>query len=107
MCKSLLEYVDRASSESFKNMTGTFTWECRYFNQSLSDGNCLIHSSMDILIWDLGNAFLGKSSKESLEGSNTSVTGGKHIIKHNLKSSYITLFVETQIIEFLVNPLDK
>jgi hypothetical protein len=66
MCKSLLEYVDRAPSEPFKNMTGTFTWECRNFGQSLSGSNYLLNSSPDILIWDLGNAFFGKSFKESM-----------------------------------------
>jgi hypothetical protein len=66
MCKSLPENNNRAPSEPFKNMTGTFTWERRYFGQSFSDGNDLLRSSTDILIWDLGNAIFGKSFKESV-----------------------------------------
>ncbi len=77
MCKSLTENDNRAPSEPFKNMTGTFTWERRYFGQSLSDGNDLLRSSTDILIWDLGNAIFGKSFKESLEGCNNSVAYGE------------------------------
>jgi hypothetical protein len=61
MCKSLPENDNRAPSEPFKNMIGTFTWERRYFSQSFSDGNDLLRGSMDILIWDLGNAIFGKT----------------------------------------------
>jgi hypothetical protein len=50
MCKSLPENNNRASSEPFKNMTCTFTWERIYFSQSFSDGNDLLRSSTDILI---------------------------------------------------------
>jgi hypothetical protein len=44
-------------------MKGTFTWERRYLGQSFGDGNDLLRSSTDILIWDLGNAIFGKSLK--------------------------------------------
>jgi hypothetical protein len=106
MCKSVLEYADRALSEPFKYMMGTFTWECRYSSQSLSYGNYLLRSSTDILIWDFGDAFLGKSFKKSLEGSKNSVTDGRHFIKCILKISTTTLFVEIQLIK-LINSLDK
>ena len=79
MCKSLPENDNRAPSEPFKNMMGTFTWERRYFGQSFGDGNDLLGSSTDILIWDLGNAIFGKSLKESLEDCSNSVTDGEHM----------------------------
>ncbi len=88
-------------------MTGTFTWERRYFSQSFSDGNDLLCSSTDILIWDLDNAFFGKSFKESLEGCNNSVTDGEHFIKYNLDLSHATLFLEIQLIELLVNSIKE
>ena len=75
MCKSLPENDNRAPSEPFKNMMGTFTWERRYFDQSFA--TAMICS--DILIWDLGNAIFGKSLKESLEGCSNSVTDGEHM----------------------------
>ena len=81
MCKSLPENDNRgAPSEPFKNMTGTFSRERRYFGQSFGDGNDLLHINTDILIWDLGNAIFGKSFKESLEGCNNSVTDGEDFI---------------------------
>ncbi len=88
-------------------MTGTFTWEHRYFGQSLSNGNDLLRSSTDILIWDLGNAIFGKSFKESLEGCNNSVAYGEHFIKCNLDVSHTTLFIEIQLIKLLVNSINE
>ena len=88
MCKSLPENDNRAPSEPFKNMTGTFSRERRYFGQSFSDGNNLLRINTDILIWDLSNAIFGKSLKESLEGCNNSVTDGEHFIKCNLDVSH-------------------
>ena len=88
MCKSLPENDNRAPSEPFKNMTGTFSRERRYFGQSFSDGNNLLRINTDILIWDLSNAIFGKSLKESLEGSNNSVTDGEQFIKCNLDVSH-------------------
>jgi hypothetical protein len=88
MCKSLPENGNRAPSEPFKNMTGAFTWERRYFGQSFGDGNDLLRNSTDILIWDLGNAIFGKSFKESLEGCNINVAYGEHLIKCNLDMSH-------------------
>ncbi len=99
MCKSL--------PENDKNVTGTFTWEHRYFGQSFSDGNDLLRISTDILIWDLGNAIFGKSFKESLEDCNNSVTDGEHFIKCNLFVRYSTLFLEIQLIELLVDSIDE
>jgi hypothetical protein len=107
MCKGLPENALRAPSEPFKNMTVTFTWERKYFGQSLSDGNNLVRSSTDILIWDLGNAIFGKSFKESLEGCNISVAYGEHFIKCNLDISYTTLFVEIQLIKLLVDSINE
>jgi len=107
MCKSLLENDNRAPSEPFKNMMGTFTWERRYFSPTFSDGNDLLHISTDIFIWDLGNAIFGKSLKESLEGCNNSVTDGEHFIKCNLDVSHSTLFVEIQLIELLGDSIDE
>jgi hypothetical protein len=107
MCKSLPENDNRAPSEPFKYMTGTFTWERRYFGQSFGDSNDLLCSSTDILIWDLGNAILGRSFKESLEGCNNNVAYGEHIIKCNLDISYTTLFVEIQLIELLVDSINE
>ena len=88
-------------------MTGTFTWERRYFGQLLCDCNDLLRSTTDILLRDLGNAFLGKSLKESLEGSNNSIANGKHFIKRNLEISHATLFVEVQLIKLLVDSINK
>ncbi len=102
MCKSLSENDNRAQSEPFTNMMGTFTWERRYFGQSFSDDNDLLRSSTDILIWDLGNAIFCKNFKESLEGCNNSVTDSEHFIKRNLDISHSTLFVEIQLIKLLV-----
>jgi hypothetical protein len=107
MCKSLPENDNRAPSEPFKDMTGTFTWERRYFGQSFSNGNDLLCSSTDILIWDLGNAIFCKSFEESLEGCNNSVAYGEHFIKCNLDVSYATLFVEIQLIKHLVTFINK
>ncbi len=100
MCKSLPENDNRAPSEPFKNMTGTSSRERRYFGQSFSNGNDLLRTSTDILIWDLGNAIFGKSLKESLEGSNNSVTDGEPWCKS-------LLFVEIQLIKLLVDSIDE
>jgi hypothetical protein len=81
--KVCLKYVDRAPSEPFKNMKGAFTWECRYFSQSLNEGNYLLRGSMDVLDGDRGNAFYGKSFKESLEGSSDSISDGMVDISSN------------------------
>ncbi len=73
-------------------MNSTLTWEGSYFSQSLSNGYKLLHDNTYILIRDFGNAIFGKILKETLEGSNNSVTDGKHVVKCKLDTCYTTLF---------------
>ncbi len=88
MTKSLPENSNGALSESFKKLNGTLTREGRYFGQSLSNGNNLLHGNMDILIRDFSNAIFGKVLKETLEGCNYSVADGKHFVEHKLDICY-------------------
>ncbi len=60
MTKSLPENGNRAFCESLKNLNDTLTWEGRYFDQSLSNGNNLLRDNTDILVCDLSNAIFGK-----------------------------------------------
>jgi hypothetical protein len=92
MTKSLPENGDGALCESLKKLNGTLTREGSYFSQSLSDGYELLRGNMDILIRDFGNAIFGKILKETLEGSNNSVTDVKRFIKCKLDICYTTLF---------------
>ncbi len=50
---------------------------------------------------------LAKNLKESLEGSNNSVTDCEHLIKCNLDVCDATLFIEGQVLELLVKSCDK
>jgi hypothetical protein len=72
-------------------LNGTLTWEGSYFGQSVSNGYKLLHGNTDILIRDFGNAIFGTIIKETLEGSNNSVTDGKHFVKRELDICYTTL----------------
>ncbi len=93
MTNSLPENSDRALCESLKKLNGTLTWEGSYFGQSLSNGYKLLCGNTDILIRDFGNAIFGKILKETLEGSNISVTDhGKHFVKRKPDICYTTLF---------------
>jgi hypothetical protein len=65
-------------------LNGTLTWKGSYFSQSLSDGYELLCGNTDILIRGLGNVIFGKILKETLEGSNNSVTDGKKFSSANL-----------------------
>ncbi len=107
MTKSLPEKGNKAFCESFKNLNGTLTKEERYFGQSLSNGKDLLCGNTDVLVWDLSNAVFDKVLKESLEGSNNSVTDGEHLIECNLDVCNTTLFIDGQVLELLVNSCDK
>jgi hypothetical protein len=81
MTKSLSENGNGALCESFKKLNGTLTREGRYFGQSFSDGNDLLHGNTDILVRDFGNAIFGQVLKETLEGCNYSVADSKHFCR--------------------------
>jgi hypothetical protein len=92
MTQSLPENGDGALCESLKKLNGTLTWEGSSFGQSLSDDYKLLSGNTHILIRDFGNAIFGSILEETLEGSNNSVTDGKHFIKRKLDIGYTTLF---------------
>jgi hypothetical protein len=93
MTKSLPENSNGALSEYFKKLKGTLTWEGRYFGQSLSNGDNLLHGNTTILIRGFGNAIFGGVLKETLEGCNYCVADGKHFVKRKLDICYTTLFI--------------
>jgi hypothetical protein len=103
MTNNLPENSNRVLCESFKNLNNTLTWEGRNFGQSLSNSNNLLCDTMDILVSDLSNAIFGKIFKETLEGSNNSVTDGEHLIEYNLDVCNTSLFIEGQVLKLLVD----